>query len=471
MWAQGNGAGNQAAGRKRVLIISEDLSLPVDEGLKKFVYSVSTPLKDHVDLLVISTQGPGGVGEGVQIIRANRFLLSHELRRTVADYAPHGVIYVPRAAGTRNAFIRARVLRSYHRAARQLMVSLQPRAYGWLSRQLIRNMHPDLCATQGTAMSTELVSMGAPAIAIPSGVDMRLFSPVDAPMKARLCAKYGLDPNVGTVVHVGHLKLERNVLLLCRIREELGCQVVMVGSTSTVAENGIADELRKAGVTVIDSYLENVAELYQLANCYLFPVWVSGGAIEMPLSVLEALSCGTPVVSTPFGSLREWLPAGDGLTYAADDGGLISEVNEVLLRDHHPAPDLIRRQVEPLSWESIAASLLRALSIDLSPDHDNDALDQPADTRQADAVAVAGTFPRLEMRSWRGGPEMSDMPNFALVRRLPGRYSSSVGRESVAKVAGVASWPGAACKPLGPDGINVRYCRRPFQGFDSSCSG
>lgn len=374
MWTQGIRADSRRTEHDispgRVAIVSEDLSLPIDEGLKKFVYSISGPLKERVELLVVSTQG-GEVGEGVQRVPTNRLLLSHNLRRIVAGFAPDGIIYVPRAAATRNAFVRARVLRSYHKASVHLMVSLQPRGYGWISRCLIRHMHPDFCATQGAAMSSFLASVGVPAIAIPSGVDMRVFSIVDLATKMRLRSKYDLDPNAGVVLHVGHLKQERNVQLLGRIRKEVGCQVVMVGSTSTTAEHGLSDELRNAGVTVIDSYVENIAELYQLADCYVFPVRVSGGAIEMPLSVLEALSCGTPVVSTSFGSLREWLSSGNGLTYAWDDENLIAEVKVTLQREYAPVPDVVRQSVAPLSWESIAALLLDALRIDLLPDGDH----------------------------------------------------------------------------------------------------
>ncbi|HEV3311219.1 MAG TPA: glycosyltransferase family 4 protein, partial [Chloroflexota bacterium] len=335
----------------------------MDEGLKKFVYSVMGPLRETVNLVVVSTEGTGPVGSGVDMVCANRFMLEPKLRQVFREFRPDGVIYVPRAAATRNAFVRARVLRGYWPRARQMMISLQPRSYGSLSRAIIRWMHPDVFAAQGHAVRDGVASLGVNAIAIPSGVDIDSFAPVAPDEGIRLRRKYGIEASAPVVLHIGHLKRERNVLLLTRIREELGCSAVMVASTSTVAEPDVAETLRAAGVLTLDSYIENVAELYQLADCYLFPVRTSGGAIEMPLSVLEAMASGTPVVSSPFGSLPDWLPAGPGLAYARDDDGLVHEVQAVLSGDRGPNPNAIRDRMQAFSWPSIAERICEGLGL------------------------------------------------------------------------------------------------------------
>lgn len=352
---------------QRVLIVSETLSLPIDEGLKKFVYSIAGPLRQRVDLRIVSTQGDH-VGAGVSVVPANRMMVSSRLKHFIANFNPHAVIYVPRAAGTRNAFIRARVLRKYSPKAMQLMVSLQPRRYGLISRLVIRSLSPDIFAAQGIDVRNAVADMGVNAIAVPSGVDMESFTPVSEQEKRCLRRKYSMPESSPLVLHIGHSKRERNVLLLADLRQSLNCETVMVGSTSTFAEADVTGFLKESGVRVIDTYIERVAELYQMADCYLFPVWTSGGAIEMPLSVLEAMACGIPVVSTPFGSLPEWLPAGTGITYAKDDADLICQVGDGLRGARPEDPYAIRARVHSFSWGAIADSLLQALQMG-SPQH------------------------------------------------------------------------------------------------------
>lgn len=46
----------------------------------------------------------------------------------------------------------------------------------------------------------------------------------------------------------------------------------------------------RGNITIIDTYLRNVQEVYQLADVYLFPVQEIENCIDIPLSVLEAAS-------------------------------------------------------------------------------------------------------------------------------------------------------------------------------------
>src|ERR687883_1218668 len=121
--------------RLRVCVLSEELSLPSDEGMKKFVASIIRPLAQWTDLLVLSTQPNGPLPELVEPQPTNPLLLSPALLRTLRTFRPDAVIYVPTAAATRNSFVRCAILRRYAPRARLVMVSLQPRSYGRVVRQ------------------------------------------------------------------------------------------------------------------------------------------------------------------------------------------------------------------------------------------------------------------------------------------------------------------------------------------------
>jgi len=71
--------------------------------------------------------------------------------------------------------------------------------------------------------------------------------------------------------------------------------------------------LKKYGFRIIDEYVPNIEEIYNLADCYVFPTFKRHNCIDMPLSVMEAMACNIPVISTKFGGLPKIFKEGNGL--------------------------------------------------------------------------------------------------------------------------------------------------------------
>jgi glycosyltransferase involved in cell wall biosynthesis len=349
----------------RVLLVTEDLALPIDEGLKKFVTSVSAALGALVPLEVVVTQPSGPVADGVTIARANLAMAGRELKKTLEMSKPSHVVYFPRSGGTRNAFIRGAMLARHCPGARMSMVILQSRQYDRISAAIVRRLRFETILAQGPTVREELARIGVTAQDLPSGVDLVRFSPARS-QQERVAARamLGVPVDSPLLLHVGHIKHDRNVLLLARLRQELGCSVAVIGSTATVQEIPVREQLEAAGVTVITRYLDNIADAYRAADWYVFPVHEAGNAIEMPLSVLEALACGTPVVTTPFGSLPDWLESGPAVRYATDDDDLVDTLRTVMAGDRPPV-DVVRQAAESFSWPAIAQRLAAAIELDV----------------------------------------------------------------------------------------------------------
>lgn len=349
--------------RRRLCVLSEDLSGAPDEGVKNFALALARALAHAHDTAVLATEGPTegpGAPPGVRLVRAPRTFLSAGLCAALRQQRPEVLFYVARASTTLWSFARGWVLKRYCPWAVVVLLGLQTRLHGWLQRRIIRHLAPDVVAVQSPAGHRYLAALGCAAELVPSGVDIETFRPVEPERRRALRAEYGLEPNAPVVLHVGHLQAGRGVGVLAELAARGVGQVVLVASSSTAQEAALAEELRRAGVTVVATYQPHVEHFYQLADCYVFPVACSENSIDAPLSVLEACACDLPVVSTRFGGLPRLFGAADraGLTFVDTPAELV----EATVRRCQCAPPSgaagTRALALPYAWEAVGARLL-----------------------------------------------------------------------------------------------------------------
>jgi glycosyltransferase involved in cell wall biosynthesis len=201
----------------------------------------------------------------------------------------------------------------------------------------------------------QLLAFGCPTQLLPSGVDLEKFKPVRLEKKIELRTKYGLNREAFTVLHVGHITRGRNVELLTLVHSEHAAQVVLVGSSLPHKDRtALTAQLREQGIVVFDTYIRNVEELYQLSDCYLFPVFSDQACIGTPLSVLEAMACNLPVITVRYGSLPVLFTEGDGLFFVDNPQELVQGITRVRKLDGCRT----RQKVTPYSWENVAEKLL-----------------------------------------------------------------------------------------------------------------
>lgn len=336
---------------RKICLYTEELNPPFDEGYKNFTFNLFKEASAKYSALRI---GSGDTDVIDVQINTNKLLLCGQLSDTIRKFDPDALIYVPTASSTPSSFLRARVLRSYARNKPVAMVGLQPRHYPGLAKPLLKAISPNLLYVQSESGKKSLTRDGFRAKVVSAGVDADRFCPVDQQKKTEIRQKFGINPDSYVVLHVGHINERRNVQALTDVMSIPNTQAVIVGSSSTVQDLELTDSLREKGVVVIDDYIERIEEVYQMADLYVFPVTMTTAAIEMPLSVMEAMACNLPVVTTKFGGLTDCFNQEFGLNYINNTTELLPAIEKA-----RACIDIrTREQVQPFTWASVVGRLI-----------------------------------------------------------------------------------------------------------------
>jgi glycosyltransferase involved in cell wall biosynthesis len=327
----------------RLALVSNALDPPVDEGIKKFARDLGDALSRE-EALIVSI-------ERNESLVARKLFLSRRLGAALREGGVSVAVYVPTQSATLASLVRAALLRAKS-GAKVILVAMQPRQLSSLGRLLARRLAPDLILTPSEEVLAYWESLGVNASFLPVGIDTERFRPVGGAEKAALRAAHGLPDQAFVVLHVGHVRPLRNLDWVAAVRKHLKCEAIVVGSVSMGSDREVARRMTDSGVRIKNEYLPRIEELYQLADCYLFPVREEMAAVGIPLSVLEAMACNLPVVSTRFGGLPRLFPEGGGLSYADDEAEFKEKVR--VGREAHPGKKRTREMVLPYSWDAIA---------------------------------------------------------------------------------------------------------------------
>jgi glycosyltransferase involved in cell wall biosynthesis len=343
------------AGLKAIAIISEELFSPLDEGFKKATALLAGGIADLGVRTTLFAQDvePGETSAGR--LPRNKLLLgpgfASRLRKINAD----GLLYVPQAAATPMSVLRAWMLKRQSGGLPVALLSLQMRHYPGVLSPLLRIMRPDLILTLSGRNRAAAEMAGLPARAVPLGVDSRTFRPPQPGEKEALRHRYGI-PEGKVLLHVGHVSPKRNLELL-RLAASSGRRLVIVASTSTSSDPEVRRGFEGTPVVFLETYVEHVEEIYRAADCYLFPTFNPKGAIELPLSVLEAMASNLPVVATDFGGIPDFFQEDRGLFIASSPKQFLEKLERALVMTDVATRDL----VADMTWQTAAARVIEAM--------------------------------------------------------------------------------------------------------------
>ena len=307
----------------------------LDEGMRNVTYYLYKELSKKHDVLPLDTKK----------ISLNWLKKIKEFDPEIIHYT-HGPSII--------SLIVMRVLAMASRSNAKTVISATQPRFSFLSRRFIPLLKPNLILTQSYDAYEMFKDFWCRTQFLPNGVDIDKFVPVSEAIKERLRGKYGLDKDKFVVTHVGSIRKRRNIQVFSKMQKIEGVQVIIVGSTSMPMEQDIYKSLIKSGCKVWRSYFNNIEEIYQLSDCYIFPAMDALSSIEMPLSILEAMACNLPVISTRFGALPRVFEEGDGLLFVDNKEDVIDALEKVRNTDTNISN---RGKVLPYSWEKIVGRL------------------------------------------------------------------------------------------------------------------
>jgi glycosyltransferase involved in cell wall biosynthesis len=313
-----------------------DFSSNRDEGLKNIAHHIADNFSTCGDF---------------QLLKVNvKNIISVTTLREIKKFYPDIIHYVP--GPTNKSFLLLKIVKIYLGHNPKVVLSAPHPMFSDVTLKVL-NFKPEYVFASSTNLKERMESLGIPSHILPSGVDVEKFVPTSNFEKRKLREQYNIQKNKFTILHVGHLIPNRNLGIFTELSKEN--QVIIVSSKYIGTNRKLLNNLRDAGCIIFQGYFPNIEEFYQLSDCYLFPV-KKGDSILCPLSVLEAMSCNLPVVTTDFEGLKTFFDEGNGLIFAKNGEELIAGIESIKRGNIAIAT---REKVEPYSWQNITEKIIK----------------------------------------------------------------------------------------------------------------
>jgi len=322
----------------KICLIGEYCS-ELDEAMRKVSFYLAKELSKKNEVLTLNISD----------------LLTFRFWKQLRSFSPNILHYTHGPSDW--SYIILKILSFYCPGSKTVISAMHPRFSG-ISKKIIRLFKPNIVLTQSSKTKHFFSELDCKTIFFPVGIDLHEFKPILNDEKKSLRKKYNLSENKFILLHIGSIKSKRNIQLLKHFQNDDNL-VLIVGAVSTGIEDVILRELLSSGCVVFSEYIEHIYEIYNLSDCYIFPTDPKNklNSIEIPLSVLEAMACNLPVISTKFGALTQIFKECDGLFFVDtnDDSRIYEALNIIksgLMVD-------TRSKVLQYSWNNIINKLVK----------------------------------------------------------------------------------------------------------------
>lgn len=327
---------------KRIRVLVVGRGEPERGGIPTFMAGLfEGTLADSVEFSFVNLTPEGESDGGGAVSVANVARTLSDLRTVYAAASGADVVHIHSALAPAPTLLRAGLLAGAAKARGAAVVMhahggrvvdfVESRGARVLVRQCLGRPVDRVIAVAGSVTTALSPIIGSTNITtIPNGVDCARFVP-----------RVGASHRPPRILYVGHLTTRKGVLDLLEASDMLASrghvhEVHLVGGRSddgAIAADRVADALAGAPDHVVQhgpSSAESMPSMYQEAEIFCLPSWWEA----MPLSVLEAMASGLPVVASNVGAIDTMLGPSEarcGVTVAPQNPEALAGALEELL--------------------------------------------------------------------------------------------------------------------------------------------
>jgi glycosyltransferase involved in cell wall biosynthesis len=320
--------------KKTILFIISDTSNINDEGKQKAFKNLFLAVSKYCNTEALSRKGII-INDKHRVINSNKFLISFKFIRAYAiSYYSH-IIYFSNESLTIGTLLRFSIINIFKpKKTKLILIILQHKLQSALNTNIIKVVLKYLrvrifsCSKEfennfGRKYSKRMLLVG---------VNSEKYHPVVKEKKIQLRKKWGFKSDDFILLHVGHISKNRNIEELLDLIEHINSiKIVIVASSFNRGhiDTKIMNAINKKNIILINKYINDISEIYKLSNVYIFMVKNESGAIGLPLSVLEAVSCGIPVITRPFGLLPGIFSTHDNILFYNKYKELVKNIQNI----------------------------------------------------------------------------------------------------------------------------------------------
>ena len=245
-----------------------------------------------------------------------------------------------------------------------------PWAYFTLERSLINQFDRILCCNSNSAKQYQqrYRSIADRVSYLPNAVDGDVFYPLSdeerQTKRESLAQELGLDAQTRFILFAGRLHPQKQPLLLIRSIAALkysNSHLLIVGQGEL--EDKIRAEITQLGlshkITLLGPLEQSkLANLYQISSIFVLTSAYEG----LALSSLEALACGTPVVTTRAGETPNFLTANSGIICEEQEPNAIANaLTQVLEHPEKYPAEACTQAAKPYGAKDVVSGIYNKL--------------------------------------------------------------------------------------------------------------